>query len=64
MLIGGGKLAISTIIVGLSYEIIFIVCMLYIFFMHLRQNTILSKNPSPSPRVNHLPIFALSFWRP
>jgi len=36
-LIGGGKTVVSTINVGLYCKIIFVVCTLHTFFMHLRQ---------------------------
>jgi len=38
----GGKIAISMINIGLSYKIIFVICMLHTFFMYLRQTTMIS----------------------
>jgi len=60
--IGGEKTVISTISVDLSYKIIFVFCMLHIFFMHLRQTTtvpIMSK--SPNLRADHSSISTVSY---
>jgi len=64
MLIGGGETVISTISVSFSYNIIFIVCILPTFFMHLKRTTMspmLSKSLSPRP-TNHRYLHWASRW--